>query len=174
MAPPMLKPGRFRELFADETGCPVLDPGRKHVKRGQPRLCRLQGLCKHPAGIGAHHPVHRLDPRRWFYEVAVGGNAPLVEETLIQIAAFTKSKRRSAAEGRSVLQGPPGQEQSAPRCRHLGHYDAWASSVAQIDRQVMAAIAKMDEKAASGQLSFHRLTGLLCTIPGIASLAATI
>jgi transposase len=56
---------------------------------------------------------------------------------------------------------------------HLGQYDALASSIGQIDRQVEAAIAKMDEEAASGQPPFHSLTGLLCTIPGIASLAAT-
>ena len=56
---------------------------------------------------------------------------------------------------------------------HLGQYDALASSIEQIDRQVEAAIAKIDEEAASGQPPFHSLTGLLCTIPGIASLAAT-
>ena len=56
---------------------------------------------------------------------------------------------------------------------HLGQYDALASSIGQIDRQVEAAIAKIDEEAASGQPPFHSLIGLLCTIPGIASLAAT-
>jgi len=56
---------------------------------------------------------------------------------------------------------------------HLGQYDALASAIAQIDGQVEAAIAKMNEEAASGRPPFQSLTGLLCTIPGIASLAAT-
>ena len=56
---------------------------------------------------------------------------------------------------------------------HLGQYDALASSIEQIDRQVEAAIAKIDEAAACGRPSFHCLAGLLCTIPGIANLAAT-
>ena len=56
---------------------------------------------------------------------------------------------------------------------HLGQYDALASSIEQIDRQVTAAIAKIDEEAASEQSPFHSLIALLCTIPGIASLAAT-
>jgi len=57
---------------------------------------------------------------------------------------------------------------------HLGQYDALASSIEQIDAQVETAIrTKIDDEAASGQPPFHSLTGLLCTIPGIASLAAT-
>ena len=56
---------------------------------------------------------------------------------------------------------------------HLGQYDALASSIEQIDRQVEAAIARIDEAAACGRPSFHCLAGLLCTIPGIANLAAT-
>jgi transposase len=56
---------------------------------------------------------------------------------------------------------------------HLGQYDALASSIEQIDQQVKASIAKIDKEAASGQPPFQSVTGLLCTIPGIASLAAT-
>jgi transposase len=56
---------------------------------------------------------------------------------------------------------------------HLGQYDALASSIAQIDGQVNAAIARIDEEAAAGRGSFRDLTALLNTIPGIASLAAT-
>jgi transposase len=55
---------------------------------------------------------------------------------------------------------------------HLGQYDALASSIGQIDGQVDAAIAKIDEEAAPGRGSFRDLTALLDTIPGIASLAA--
>ena len=56
---------------------------------------------------------------------------------------------------------------------HLGQYDALTSSIAQIDGQVDAAIARIDE-AAAGRGSFRVLTALLDTIPGIASLAATL
>ncbi len=56
---------------------------------------------------------------------------------------------------------------------HLGQYDALASSIAQIDGQVDAAIAGIDEEAAAGRGSFRDLTALLDAIPGIASLAAT-
>ena len=56
---------------------------------------------------------------------------------------------------------------------HLGQYDALASSIAQIDGQVDAAIARIDEEAAAGRGSFRDLTALLDAIPGIASLAAT-
>ena len=56
---------------------------------------------------------------------------------------------------------------------HLGQYDALASSIAQIDGQVDAAIARIDEEAVAGRGSFRDLTALLDAIPGIASLAAT-
>ncbi len=56
---------------------------------------------------------------------------------------------------------------------HLGQYDALASSIAQIDGQVNAAIARIDEEAAAGRGFFRDLTALLDAIPGIASLAAT-
>lgn len=55
---------------------------------------------------------------------------------------------------------------------HLGQYDALASSIGQIDGQVDAVIANIDEEAAPGRGSFRDLTALLDTIPGIASLAA--
>ena len=56
---------------------------------------------------------------------------------------------------------------------HLGQYDALASSIAQIDGQVDAAIARIDKEAAARRGSFRDLTALLDAIPGIASLAAT-
>lgn len=55
---------------------------------------------------------------------------------------------------------------------HLGQYDALAASIGEIDGQVDAAIAKIDEKAAPGRGSFRDLTALLDGIPGIADLAA--
>lgn len=56
---------------------------------------------------------------------------------------------------------------------YLGQYDALDTAVAQIDRQVDAAIAHMDEEAADGQATFRALIALLSTIPGVATLAAT-
>jgi transposase len=56
---------------------------------------------------------------------------------------------------------------------HLGQYDALAAAIAQIDGQVDAAIARIDEAAAPGRGSFRDLIALVDTIPGIAGLAAT-
>jgi transposase len=56
---------------------------------------------------------------------------------------------------------------------HLGQYDTLAASIGEIDGQVDAAIAKIDEEAAPGRGSFRDLIALLDGIPGIADLAAT-
>jgi transposase len=55
---------------------------------------------------------------------------------------------------------------------YLRQYDALADAIARIDEQVDAAIAKMDAEVAAGQASFRTLISLLCTIPGVAELAA--
>jgi transposase len=57
---------------------------------------------------------------------------------------------------------------------HLGQYDALNAALAQIDRQIDAVVAKLDEEAAAaGQVPFRVLIALLCTIPGVGLLAAT-
>jgi transposase len=56
---------------------------------------------------------------------------------------------------------------------YLQQYDALADAIAKIDKQVDAAIAKMDAEVAAGQAPFRSLIALLCTIPGIAELAAS-
>jgi transposase len=124
------------KLFADETRCPVLDPGRKRVKLGQlwayARDDRPWGGGDPPAvvyryapgrgsehvkshlagfsgilqvdGYGAYKDLASNRPesaplilsfcwthlRRRFYEIAVGGNAPLADAALVQIAALYK------------------------------------------------------------------------------------
>jgi transposase len=55
---------------------------------------------------------------------------------------------------------------------HLRQYDALAEAIAEIDREVDAAIVKMDAEVVAGQATFCSLIGLLCTIPGVAELAA--
>jgi transposase len=55
---------------------------------------------------------------------------------------------------------------------HIGQYDVLTAAIERIDRQVDAAIAKMDEEVAAGQASFRALITLLCTIPGVSTLAA--
>ncbi|HXW21834.1 MAG TPA: IS66 family transposase, partial [Rhodomicrobium sp.] len=137
------------KLFADETRCPVLDPGRKKVKLGQlwayARDDRPWGgndppgivYCYAP-GRGTEHVQGHLagfsgilqvdgyaaykelvatrEPsaaivlsfcwthlRRRFYEIAKGGNAPLAEDALRQIAALyqiEESIRGQSAEAR--------------------------------------------------------------------------
>lgn len=56
---------------------------------------------------------------------------------------------------------------------HIGQYDALSAAIDQIDRQVDTAIARLDEEAADGQASFRDLIALLCTIPGVSTLAGT-
>jgi transposase len=56
---------------------------------------------------------------------------------------------------------------------YLQQYDALADAIAKVDKQVDAAIAKMDAEVAVGQAPFRSLIALLCTIPGIAELAAS-
>lgn len=48
------------------------------------------------------------------------------------------------------------------------------AAIAEIDQQVDAAITRMDEEAKEGQPPFRSLIDLLCTIPGISILGATI
>jgi len=55
---------------------------------------------------------------------------------------------------------------------YLRQYDALADAIARIDEQVDAAIAKMDAEVAANQVPFLSLIALLCTIPGVAELAA--
>ena len=56
---------------------------------------------------------------------------------------------------------------------HLLQYDGLSAALSQIDRQIDAAVAKLDEEAAAGQAPFRALIALLCTIPGVSVLAAT-
>lgn len=56
---------------------------------------------------------------------------------------------------------------------HIGQYDALSAAIGRIDRQVDTAIAKLDEEATKGQASFRDLISLVCTIPGVSTLAAT-
>jgi transposase len=55
---------------------------------------------------------------------------------------------------------------------YLGQYDALAASIAKIDEAVDTAVAKMDAGVADGHATFRSLILLLCTIPGISTLAA--
>src|SRR6266404_1677374 len=48
-----------------------------------------------------------------------------------------------------------------------------STTIEEIDRQVDTAIAKLDAEVAASQASFRALIALLCSIPGVSSLAAT-
>jgi transposase len=56
---------------------------------------------------------------------------------------------------------------------HIGQHDALNAAIEEIDRQVDTAVSKLDEEAADGQATFRALIALLCTIPGVSTLAAT-
>jgi len=57
---------------------------------------------------------------------------------------------------------------------YLEQYDALTAAIIKIDRAVEAAIARMDEEAAQGHATFRSLILLLCTIPGVSTLSATV
>ena len=57
---------------------------------------------------------------------------------------------------------------------YLDQYDRLAQTVANIDQMVDAAIIRMDQREAAGQVSFRALILLLATIPGVGILAATV
>jgi transposase len=57
---------------------------------------------------------------------------------------------------------------------YLGQYDSLAAAIVEIDRQVDEAIARMDAEVEAGQATFRALIILLCTMPGIGQLAATV
>jgi transposase len=56
---------------------------------------------------------------------------------------------------------------------YLEQYDALAASITKIDQEVDAAIARMDEEVEAGHATFRSLIILLCTMPGVGTLAAT-
>lgn len=57
---------------------------------------------------------------------------------------------------------------------YLGQHDTLAAAVAKVDQAVDALIARMDEEVAAGQATFRSLIMLLCTIPGVGILSATV
>ncbi len=57
---------------------------------------------------------------------------------------------------------------------YLQQHDALAAAVAKIDQAVDAAIARMDEEVEAGEATFLSLITLLCSIPGVSILSATV
>jgi len=71
------------KLFCDETRCPVLDPGRGKTKTGY-----LWAIARDDRPWGGTDPpavVYAYALRRKFYEVYVGGHAPIATEALARI-----------------------------------------------------------------------------------------
>ena len=57
---------------------------------------------------------------------------------------------------------------------YLGQHDGLSQAIAKIDEAVDAATAQMDKEGASAGISFRSLILLLCSVPGISILSATI
>jgi transposase len=57
---------------------------------------------------------------------------------------------------------------------HLRQYDALAAAIAEIDQQVEVSIEDIDEQIEAGQATFRALIMLLCSIPGVGTLAAVV
>ena len=57
---------------------------------------------------------------------------------------------------------------------YLGQHDSLSEAIARIDRQVHGLIIRMDAEVKAGQATFRALIILLCSIPGISTLAATV
>jgi len=56
---------------------------------------------------------------------------------------------------------------------YLTQYDTLAAAIATTEQEVDALVARMDAEVVAGQATFRSLIILLCTIPGISTLAAT-
>src|SRR6266702_1488403 len=56
---------------------------------------------------------------------------------------------------------------------YLGQHDCLSEAIARIDQQVHGLIIRMDEQVEAGQATLRALIILLCSIPGIGTLAAT-
>ena len=56
---------------------------------------------------------------------------------------------------------------------YLTQYDTLAAAIAEIDQEVDALVARMDAEVVTGHATFRSLIALLCTIPGVGTLAAT-
>ena len=57
---------------------------------------------------------------------------------------------------------------------HLGQYDALAAAITEIDHQVGVLIERVDERVEGGQATFRALIRLLCSTPGVSTLAAVV
>jgi len=57
---------------------------------------------------------------------------------------------------------------------HLGQYDTTAAAIEAIDQEVDALVDQMDAEVEDAGATFRSLTYLLCTIPGVGRLAATV
>jgi transposase len=57
---------------------------------------------------------------------------------------------------------------------HLGQYEALAAAITELDHQVEALIERMDELVEGEQTAFRALIRLLCSIPGLSTLAAVV
>jgi len=57
---------------------------------------------------------------------------------------------------------------------HIRQYDALAAAIAEIDQQVEVLIEDIDEQIEAGQATFRALIMLLCSIPGVGTLAAVV
>jgi transposase len=57
---------------------------------------------------------------------------------------------------------------------YLGQHDCLGEAIARIDQQVHGLITRMDEEVEAGQATLRALIILLCSIPGIGTLAATV
>jgi transposase len=57
---------------------------------------------------------------------------------------------------------------------YLGQHDALGNAITKIDEAVEVAIARMDEEGQTNQATFRSLILLLCSVPGINILSATI
>jgi transposase len=189
------------KLFADETRCPVLDPGRKRVKLGQlwayarddrpwgggdpPAVvyCYATGRGSEHAqshlagfsgilqvdGYGAYKDLASNRPasaplilsfcwthlRRRFYEIAVGGNAPLAEEALRRIAALYKIEetiRGQSAETRCKVR----QAKSGPL---LDQFKSWLE-------KTLPLVPGSSKMAKAIRYALHHWDGLILFVNG--------
>src|SRR5882672_2067688 len=111
----------------------------------------------------------------------MGASGRRIIEAMI---AGVRDPRRLAALANTRIKATPKQLYDALHGRltdhhrflltlHLRQWDNLDATIREIDQEVEARIARMDEEVKADEAPFRDLIGLLCTIPGVSTLSAT-
>jgi transposase len=111
----------------------------------------------------------------------MGASGRRIIEAMI---AGVRDPRRLAALANTRIKATPKQLYDALHGRltdhhrflltlHLRQWDSLDATIREIDHEVEARIARMDEEVKADEAPFRDLIGLVCTIPGVSTLSGT-